>query len=154
MVMIYDVFTNMKLYFGEKSRLHKALDFAVRFDRSQSDGRYEVDGDKIYALVMTYSTKSAEELKFEAHKKYIDIQLLLEGREFLDVTQDRNLNVEMEYSDEKDAALFTAPADMTSVLLGPGNFAVLYPDDIHRPGRKVKDSKQVRKMVIKVRTHD
>lgn len=152
--MIYDVFANVKLYFSKKEALSKAIDFAVHFDRSQPDGRYEIDGDKIYALVMTYSTKSAEEAKFEAHKKYIDVQLLLDGIEFLDVTQDRNLDVEMAYSDEKDAALFKAPAEMTSVLLEPGNFAVLYPDDIHRPCRKVKDAKQVRKMVIKVRTND
>jgi YhcH/YjgK/YiaL family protein len=152
--MIYDVFANTRLYFGNKEILSKALDFAVHFDRSQPDGRYEIEGDKIYALVMTYSTKSAEELKFEAHKKYIDVQLLLDGQECLDITQDRKLDVEMAYSDEKDAALFKAPVVMSTVLLEPGNFAILYPDDIHRPCRKVKDAKQVRKMVIKVRTND
>lgn len=148
--MIYSMFSS-KNDFRHNQKLAKALEFAVQFDRSQPDGRYEVDGDKIYALVMTYSTKSAEELKFEAHKKYIDMQLLLEGIEFCDATQHCRLDIAMAYSDEKDAALYEAPNFYSSVLLEPGNFVILYPEDIHRPSRKVVDSQQVRKMAIKVR---
>ena len=43
------------------------------------------------------------------------------------------------------------PEQFTSMLLEPGNFAVLYPDDIHRPGRMIGEPRQVRKMVLKVR---
>lgn len=152
--MIYDTFDNTKLYFSRKQAVSKALHYAAEFDRSGPDGRYDIDGDRIYALVMTYNTKSADELKFEAHKKYIDVQLLLEGQEFLDVSLDKNLDVEMGFSEGKDAALFKAPKRFTAVLLEPGHFAVLYPDDYHRPSRKVESSQQVRKMVVKVQIND
>jgi YhcH/YjgK/YiaL family protein len=149
--MIYDVFANRKLYFSKKDAFNKALDFAGRFDISQPDGRYEIDGDKLYAMVMTYQTKSADEARFEAHQKYIDIQLLLEGREFIDLSTGEKLGVDTAYSDEKDVVFFTSPAYFTSVLLEPGRFAVLYPDDIHRPCRRLDEPMQVRKIVIKVR---
>jgi len=149
--MIYDVFAKGKLYFNKKSVFSRALGFASHFDKLQPDGKYEIDGDKLYAIVMTYQTKSAEEAKFEAHQKYIDIQLLLEGRELMDISIGEKLSVDTAYSDEKDVAFFTSPTYFTSVLLEPGRFAVLYPDDIHRPCRKIESSEQVRKMVIKVK---
>ena len=148
--MIYDTFENLELYFEETGPLHKALSFAAEFDTSQSDGRYEIDGDHSYAMVMTYDTAASEELKFEAHKKYIDIQLMLEGVEFMDISLDKSLDVDTPYSERNDVALFKSPEHFTSVFLESGNFAVLYPHDIHQPGRKVGDSKQVRKMVLKV----
>jgi biofilm protein TabA len=149
--MIYDTFDNSHLYFDKADLLHKALSFVSGFDTSQPDGRYDIDGDNIYAMVMTYDTRSAEALKFEAHKKYIDIQLLLEGVEFLDVSLPENCQVDTPYSEQDDVMFFGSPQNFTSVLLEPGNFAVLYPHDIHRPCRMVKDKKQIRKMVLKVR---
>ena len=149
--MIYDVFENAGLYFDKSQPLVKAISFAAGFDKSQPDGRYDVDGDNIYAIVMTYETKTVEELKFEGHKKYIDIQLLLNGQEYMDVSQDKALDVEMPYSEDNDVALFFQPQHYSSVLLEPGNFAIVFSDDIHQPGRMVMQAEQVRKMVIKVR---
>jgi YhcH/YjgK/YiaL family protein len=142
---------NLDLYLDKVKLLHKALGFAAGFEKSQPDGRYDIDGDDIYALVMTYHTKAAKELKFEAHKKYIDIQLLVEGREILDVSLGTNLEVEVPYSEQDDGVLYKSPKHFTSVLLEPGVFTILYPNDIHRPGRKLEKEIPVRKMVIKVR---
>lgn len=149
--MIYDTLKNSDLYFDKADPLHKALSFVSGFDLSQPDGRYDIDGDNIYALVMTYDTKSAEALKFEAHKNYIDIQLLLEGSEFMDISLHENCQVDTPYSEQDDVMFFRSPQNFTSVLLEPNNFAVLYPHDIHRPCRMLKKKKQVRKMVLKVR---
>jgi YhcH/YjgK/YiaL family protein len=149
--MIYDVFANGNLYFGKKDAFGKALDFAMNFDRSKPDGKYEIDGSNLYALVMSYQTRSAEEARFEAHKKYIDIQLLLDGQEFADVCLNEKLEVDTPFSEENDAALYKSPKFFTSVLLTPGRFAIFYPGDIHRPCRMIDSSKPVRKMVLKVR---
>lgn len=149
--MIYDKTENIELYFKEKSPLYKALKFAINFDSSQPDGRYEIEGDDIFALVSSYETKDLNELKFEAHKKYIDIQLLLQGSEFIDISFNKNLVVDKAYSKENDVALFKQPKLFTSLLIEPGMFAVLYPHDIHQPCRKVESNNSVRKMVIKVR---
>ena len=152
--MICAKFDNRDLHFNGNDIVSKALDFAADFDLSTPDGRHEIDGDNIFAMTAAYNTKDANDLKFEAHKKYIDIQLLLGGREFLDVSLDGQLDIDTPYSDENDAMLFGPPNRFTSVLLEPGNFVVLYPDDIHRPGRMIEEPKKVRKMVIKVRIQE
>ena len=150
--MIYDTFEQAGIYFADGDPVRKALDFAKNFDLSLADGRHEIDGDNMYANVMSYETKAAEELKFEAHRRYIDVQILLEGEEFLDVSHRKDLEVDTPYSDEGDAALFKASAVDASVRLESGKFAVLYPADIHQPGRMTADTSQpVRKMVVKVR---
>jgi YhcH/YjgK/YiaL family protein len=149
--MIYDKFENIGLYFDKSQPLGKAVDFAASFDKLQPDGRYEIDGEDIYALVMTYETKPVKMLKFESHKKYIDVQLLLEGQEYMDVSLEKDLVVDTTYSGKSDVALFARPQHSTSILLKPGNFAIVFPDDIHQPGRMVEQAEQVRKMVIKVR---
>lgn len=149
--MIYDTFENAGLYFKANEPFRQALDFAASFDLSQPDGRYEIDGDNLFAIVMSYETKATEELKFEAHKKYADMQLLLHGEEFMDVSLSKDLPVEKTYSEEGDCALFKAPEAVSSVLLRPGYFAVAYPEYLHQPGRMVKAPSKVRKMVVKVR---
>lgn len=149
--MIYDVFENAGLYFDKSQRLMKAISFAIDFDNTKPDGKYEIEGDAIFAIVMTYNTKIVNELKFEGHKKYIDIQLLWDGQEYMDVSLDKDLVVDTPYSEQNDVVLFNRPQHSTSVLLKSGNFAIVFPDDIHRPGRLVEQTGQVRKMVIKVR---
>ncbi len=149
--MIYDTFENADNYFNVGEPLRKALDFAKSFDQSQPDGRYEIDGDNIFANVMSYTTKAAEELKFEGHKTHIDVQLLLEGEELMDVYLGRDLEVDTPYSEEGDAALFQAPELFSTVVLKPGRFAAVFPDDLHRPSRMVDDPQPIRKMVVKVR---
>lgn len=149
--MIYDTFENIGLYCKEGERLCEALRFAQGFDQSQPDGRYEIDGDNIFANVMSYETFAAENLKFEGHKNHIDVQLLLEGEELMDVYLGADLEVDTPYSEAGDAALFRAPQLFSTVLLRPGRFAVVFPDDLHQPSRCIDVPQPVRKMVVKVR---
>lgn len=103
----------------------------------------------MYAVLNTYNTSPAEELSFEAHRKYIDVQLLLAGVEDVDVSQDLDdMEVIIPYCDESDAAFYDTPGNWSTVVLQPGNFAVFYPDDAHRPG--AGDRSSVRKLVIKI----
>ena len=149
--MIYDTFENADNYFNVGEPLRKALDFATGFDLSLPDGRYEIDGDNIFANVMSYTTKAAEELKFEGHKNHIDVQVVLEGEELMDVYLGTNLEVDTPYSEEGDATLFQAPELFSTVVLKPGRFAAVFPDDLHQPSRFVGAPQPVRKMVVKVR---
>lgn len=149
--MIYDSFDNLHLYFKPDEPLYKALAFARDFDTTQGDQRYDIQGDDLFALVMSYQTKAPEESKFEAHKNYIDVQLLLAGREFLDVSLQQDLKVDQPYLREKDVVLFKSPQHYGRLPLEPGRFALLYPHDIHRPGCELGAKEQVRKMVVKIR---
>ena len=44
-------------------------------------GKYVIDGERIYVSIQEYETKSYGDCRFETHKRYADIQCILQGRE-------------------------------------------------------------------------
>lgn len=148
--MIQDTFDNAGLYDGCCKHLRRAVEFARNLPPDTPDGKIEIDGEAMYAAVSTYTTKSPEEASFEAHRKYIDVQILLAGQERIDVTQRTDLPAEKPYDETTDAMFYTSPPTATSVLLDPGQFIVLFPHDAHRPGLSGNTPSDVRKLVIKI----
>ena len=148
--MIYDSLENFGLYFRPYERLYRAISFAQQLDKAHPDGKIEIESENIFAIIMRYQSKPADELVFETHKKYIDIQLVLEGEELIDVSVCKSMKCTQEYSIEKDVTLWQPNEDYGSLLMRPGRFTVLYPQDIHRTGRCIDSPEAVRKMVIKV----
>ncbi|MCK5114297.1 MAG: YhcH/YjgK/YiaL family protein [Phycisphaerae bacterium] len=147
--MIYDKFANAHLYAAPETALGKALKFAADFDPETPDGRIEIDGDKMYAILNTYDTNPSEDLSFEAHRRHIDVQVLLSGAEDIDVSQDLDdMEVIQQYSEDSDAGLYDTQKNWSTVVLTPGTFVVFYPDDAHRPG--IGDGSSVRKLVVKI----
>jgi biofilm protein TabA len=148
--MIYDRFWNLNLYCQPGSSLHRALVYARDVSRANSDGRIDIDGDRLYASVATYETGPREERRFEAHRKYIDVQVLLEGEEVIDVALDNDLPVLEAYDEKRDVMFLEPPPQFASLVMNPGSFAVFYPHDIHRPGCHLRQRQRVRKIVMKV----
>jgi YhcH/YjgK/YiaL family protein len=140
----------MDLYCQPGTRLHRALVYARDVGRSVADGRTEIDGDRLYASVSTYDTGSREERRFEAHKKYIDVQVVLEGEESIDVSLGKDHPILEAYDEKKEVMFLTPPKEFASLVMKPGHFAVFYPQDVHRPGCNLRDKRRVRKIVVKV----
>jgi YhcH/YjgK/YiaL family protein len=149
--MIYDTLEHMEKYFQKESQIHKALCYAQSFDTSKPDGRYEIEGDSLYALVSSYATFPDEERRFEAHRKYIDVQVLLEGEEKIETSFASDLKPLEEYFEPKDIIFLQPPPDFASLVMRPGYFAVFFPHDIHRPNCNLHGKSRVRKIVLKVR---
>jgi len=148
--MIYDRFENLNFYCRPGSRLHRALAYARDAVRTVADGRVDVDGDRLYASVSTYETGSREERRFEAHRKYIDVQALLEGEESIDVSLEKELPTIEAYDEQRDVMFLKPPPHVASLAMQPGFFGVFYPHDIHRPGCHLREKRRVRKIVMKV----
>ena len=148
--MIYDRFENLNLYCQPGSRLHRALVYARDVARTATDGRMDIDGDRLYASVASYETGSREERRFEAHRKYIDVQVLLEGEEIIDVSLDKDLPAIEAYDEKRDVMFLKPPQQVASLVMTPGCFGVFYPHDTHRPGCHLRDKRRVRKIVMKV----
>lgn len=148
--MIYDRFENLNLYCRPGERLHQALVYARDADRTVADGRRDIDGDRLYASAATYETGPREERRFEAHRKYIDVQVLLEGEEVIDAALDRDLATLEGYDEKRDVMFLAPPPKFASLLMRPGWFAVFHPHDIHRPGCHLQGKRKVRKIVMKV----
>jgi biofilm protein TabA len=148
--MIYDRFENLNLYCRPGTRPHQALVYARDVACTVADGRMDIDGDRLYASVATYETGPREERRFEAHRKYIDVQVLLEGEECIDVSLDRDLPTLEAYDEKRDVMFLKPPEQVASIVMTPGCFAVFYPHDVHRPGCHLKEQRRVRKIVMKV----
>ncbi|SYZ77875.1 YhcH/YjgK/YiaL family protein [Trichococcus shcherbakoviae] len=146
--MIIDTLANMKFYKGLNGQLYKGLAFFRETDvASLPVGRYEIDGDAVFALVQEYETHLPEECHWEAHYTYTDIQYVVEGSE---TTEWNTLDgvVKTEDRPEDDVYFFDAEGD--HFVLHAGQFAVFTPQDAHRPGVAVDGSVPIKKVVVKV----
>ena len=149
--MILDRIYNTRLYLGMHAGFAKA--FEILTDKTlakKQDGKYSVDGDKIYYTIQRYTTKPLNEGNLEAHRKYIDIQFLLEGVEILGYAPLKGLTTAEVYNPQKDIAFFNTPKEITKVKLEPGLFCILFPDDAHLPCRQLAGPAEVRKVIIKI----
>ncbi len=130
----------------------KALEFLRRLDiRDLPDGKYEIDGDRVFALVQRYETINPAEPKFEAHRKYIDVQFVASGAEIIGRAALDSLAVTEVYDREKDACFGVVPSGLWAPQhLKEGQLAVLYPEDAHAPRLTAGAPAPVIKIVIKV----
>ena len=149
--MVLDTLANAARYESLNSRFAKAFAWLRTVDGTQELGRHDLDGDHCFALVQTYETKPVEKAKFEAHRKYIDVQFIQSGRgTILWAPLDTMKEETMAYSDEKDAALWKLTEDTTPLHVSAGHFAILWPQDAHAPCIEWDKPEQVFKVVIKV----
>jgi YhcH/YjgK/YiaL family protein len=151
--MIVDRMENWNLYsFGPAWK--RAFDFLGAVGPQLEDREYPIQGADIYAIVATYETADPERPVLEAHRKYVDIQAVLAGAEILEWAPADSLEIEIPYSDAKDAAFYSpARRSRARIEAHPGTFVVLFPGDAHR-GQFVagRAPQRVKKIVIKIRT--
>ena len=139
-------------YFKNRERWEKAFTFLKENDLSMLEvKRHDIDGDNLYASVSEYVTKNEEDAKFEAHRKYIDIQYVINGSEQMSITPLSNKKEELvPYDPAKDVEFMTVNTT-SSFEATPDRFFIFFPSDIHRPSVKIDTNKNVRKVVVKVR---
>ncbi|QHB17812.1 N-acetylneuraminate anomerase [Mannheimia pernigra] len=101
--------------------------------------------------VMSFETSPAEGKKAEMHRKFVDIQLLIEGEEMIEYSLSQpNLSKYDEYRDEDDYQLTDEIDDKNEVILKPNVFAIFLPYEPHKPGNTVNENKTLKKLVVKV----
>ncbi len=115
------------------------------------DGRVEIDGDRVFALVQRYETMMTDAPKFEFHRKYIDVQFIVSGEEVIGWASAARMTVTEAYDAKKDICFGTvAKGIWTPVHLQAGQLAVLWPEDGHAPKLASNTSVSVMKIVVKV----
>ena len=134
--------------------IHPNLDLALEhitpeFLASLRDNqRVELKGDLVYCTRFTYETIPQEESFFEAHRRYLDIHIMVEGEERVDVNRPEDLKL----TDAQAGNDFYAYQGESwhSTVLKPGEFLVVFPGDAHRIKVQVDGPKTVSKAVFKV----
>lgn len=135
-----------------QDRFKKAYEFLQRKDlKDLPTGKYEIDGDDVFAMVQEYETSPEKKLQLESHKKYFDIQYMIEGEEIFLETDARILNVKIPYDEASDVMFYEDCEKVTTVYLTDGQMAVVAPEEAHKPRCAVGRPMKVRKIVVKVR---
>ena len=132
--------------------LKKAFAFLHRQDASGlPDGKAEIDGDRVYAIVQHYETIQTGSPKFEFHRKYIDVQLIVSGEETIGWAPAESMTITEAYNADKDICFWKiASGTWTPVRLHAGQLAVLWPEDGHAPKLATAAPSPVMKIVVKI----
>lgn len=115
---------------------------------SMNAGRYDLGGD-VYSTITDYYTKESSAVNYEAHRKFIDIQYVSRGREYIGLTSLNNIFIIQPYDEEKDIEFFHKLND-NLLLADPTRYFVFFPTDGHKPCLKVGNFDKVRKVVVKI----
>lgn len=148
--MIYAKNADALAYRGIHPNLDLALEHITpEFLASLRDNqRVELKGDLVYCTRFTYETIPQEESFFEAHRRYLDIHIMVEGEERVDMNRPEDLKL----TDAQEGNDFYAYQGESwhSTVLKPGEFLVVFPGDAHRIKVQVDGPRTVSKAVFKV----
>lgn len=147
--MIADLLEKSDMYAQMDDRLAMAFRYLQTTDFSKlENGKYEIEGKEVYAVVSEYNSKNPEDAKWEAHQKYADVQYVVSGIEKMGFGPLTSFEVKDVYNAEKDVVFLKGSGDYVTVK--PGMFAVFFPHDAHQPGVAVDENVPVKKVVVKV----
>ena len=146
--MILSALSQSERYVPLHPLFRRAFDYIRDTDFfTLAPGRYHIVGEDLIAIVEQVPGKTKEMARLEAHRRYIDIQLVLEGDEQMGWKPLADChNPVSEHSEERDIRFFhDAPASWVAVP--PDHFCIFFPQDAHAP---LVANGQVRKVIFKV----
>ncbi|MDO5300709.1 MAG: YhcH/YjgK/YiaL family protein [Clostridia bacterium] len=132
--------------------IEKAIRYAAENDFSgMADGRYEIDGDRMFAQLFTLTGSPIEQTRPELHKKYLDVQFWLGGEEICGVAPANGVGECTEAILERDLYFYDKVENESFIRVTKGCYAVFFPSDAHRPGVQARENQEpYRKVVVKV----
>ena len=150
--MITDKMVNLKKYAAVIPYAKEMEEFAARVtEENLADGRYDLDGDKLFALVQSYQSKLYEAARMESHKEYIDLQYVASGEECIEWAPVDSLTVEEDKTPDADLIFYEKDAEFSKTILKAGMFGYYLPCDGHMPGLAAGESVSVKKIVFKIK---
>jgi biofilm protein TabA len=145
--MILDHLDNAARYSALNEGLSAGFGFLAQPNIEQLEsGRYEIAGDRVYAIVDRTEGRRMDDALLESHRKYVDIQFIIAGSESIGWSPRKGLTTAVEYDAERDLEFHHGkPASL--FLVPPGSFAIFLPTDAHMP---LIGEGPIHKVVVKV----
>ncbi len=151
--MILDTLSTTHCEYGNMDgRLARAIEWLKCHDLAtfEPDQVIQIDGSRIKAQIQSYTTIPSNEGFFEAHRAYVDIQIMVRGAEIMEwCPLSRLTQIKSAYNFEKDLIKYEDPAIFVPILVEEGNFAIFFQTDGHKPKILVKERAQGKKIVVK-----
>ena len=144
--MVLDRLENTYLYENLSENFRMVFHYLQKNDlKKLAVGKYTLENG-VYFMVQQYATKPVEAGKWEAHRKYIDIQLVLDGNERIGYAPITGLEEATAYEEEADVQFFEGEGSLLQVP--GGSFCIFFPEDAHMPG--IRGTDNVPKIVVKI----
>jgi YhcH/YjgK/YiaL family protein len=149
--MIVDSIKQLQSYESMVPGMAQIMAFLSGCSDQMEKGRYEIDGDRIYASVIEYDTVAPHEMKFESHREYIDLHVPLSGEECIFWSPVEELSSIVDYNPDNDCEFYRG--EYRQLLNATsGLFIFFFPTDGHKVKCHVHGSSHVKKVVIKIKT--
>nr|WP_312291711.1 YhcH/YjgK/YiaL family protein [Clostridium chromiireducens] len=137
------------------SSINKNFEKAFKYLRGQNlkelaVGKYEIEGEKIFAMIQEYTTEREEQKNWESHEKYIDIQLIVDGQEVMGFAPVSCLEIKEDFRMDKDLIFYNETTNGANIKFKSGDYAIFFPEDGHKPGCALNECSKVKKVVVKV----
>lgn len=148
--MIFGNIKNLEEYEFLEDSIKECFEYAKNNDLlAYEKGSHEIDGDRLFVNIVEYETIDADKRFWEAHKKYLDIHLMLDGEERIDLNFLNNMKEEAYV--EKDDFVPSKGTRKSSVILEKDDFLICYPKDSHKTAINVEESQKIKKAIFKVK---
>lgn len=151
--MIIDKLKNAELYYRLDEKIEKALKFLVNNDLSKFENcKHQIEGDDIFVVVQDYETKPENDHRWEAHRVYTDIQVVIKGKEKMGWANISKMKPITDYDIEKDVTFLEGEGDFVSTE--EGYFVLFTPEDAHKPAVMIGNPAYVKKAIVKIKCRD
>ena len=121
-------------------------------------GRIDIDGNRMFAVLQSYDTRDEDEIQYESHRLYADVQYMISGREKILISDQEHFTaVSVPYDEAADIVFYQEPRETTaSLILNAGRYAVFLPEDCHKTQCSVctGEAAAVRKVIVKIRLRE
>lgn len=149
--MIKNSLKYTKNYYNLSEKIKLGLEFLETHDlKAMENGKYEILGEDVYINIQEYTSKPETDGKWEAHRKYIDIQVLIKGSEKIGVGEIQDFTTTEAYDEEKDVEFLTTNSSQQFITMRENDYIILYPYDVHMPQISIDKPTAVKKAVVKV----
>ena len=146
--MIVDSLENFRRYLGCHKHFAKA--FAFIHDHQEpffESKKVTIAENELVANFDCCQGKGLSGACFEAHRKFIDIQYVCEGFDFMGwTTLSDQLEPQESYNEKKDI-IFYKDRPLTWIPVPQGSFAIFFPEDVHAP---LAATGPIKKIIMKV----
>jgi len=148
--MILSNLSNIQNYSYLNSGFIKALRFLKKNDFSiLENGRYDIDGDRVFAIVNEITPKKIEEILWETHEQYAIIHFVIKGEEKIGISKVSLLEKTSIYLPEKDTTFYKGEGQF--IKLKDGDFIIFFPKEAHASGLSSGVCTLIKKVTIKIK---
>lgn len=148
--MVFGNIRDLKDYSWLEEEVLKCFQYAEEHDLlGYEKGSHEINGEDLFVNIVEYETTTPENRFWEAHRKYLDLHLMLKGPEQIDVNFIDNME-QKEFVDKDDFLPLEGDAN-SHVVLEKGDFLLCYPKDAHRTAVAVDKPVVIKKAIFKIR---